>query len=290
MKNSEDRSENIFFLSSQATPKTPLPAEKDFSPSPNSVSILPFFLELTDRIRGSMAAMKTLAFYSRENFRDKELGKYFYQVVTEDIEKTISLLDCFFEYLNLNNPVKKVHTINTMLEEILKEKQTEFEKKNIRIVKKQFEADLPETSLTDEQLSFILNSIFDYILFSSPLNGGMGILTRSIESNQWNGEGKEHLQKDTKYIEIIILSKYVNPLRQVKDPLTPIPSENQEERMDLILQLVKKTVENQRGAIKTKVTTKNGMNLISVVLPIERRNVFQFLPTADRHKMWKKPD
>ena len=290
MKNSDERSENIFFLSSQANPKTPLPSEKEISIGHNSVSILPFFLELTDRVRGSIAAMKTLAFYARENFRDRELGDYFYRVVTEDIEKTISVLDCFYEYLNLNNPIRKTNTINTMLEEILKEKQTEFEKKNIRIVKKQFEADLPETSLTDEQLSFILNSIFDYILFSSPLNGGIGILTRSIGSNQWNGEGKNRLQKDTKYIEIVILSKYISSLRQVKDPLTPIPNENQEDRMDFILQLVKNTVENQRGAMKTKVTTKNGMNLISVVLPIERRNVFQFIPTADRNKIWKKPD
>ena len=231
-----------------------------------------------------MAAMKTLAFYSRENFKDRELGEYFYRVVTEDIEKTISLLDCFYEYLNLNNPVRKVNTINTVLEEILKEKHLEFEEKNIRIVKKKFERDLPETSLTDEQLSFILNSIFDYILFSSPLNGGMGILTRSIESNQWNGEGKDLLQKDTKYIEILILSKYVNFLRQPEDPLAPIPSENQEERMDLILQLVKKTLENHRGAMRTKGHTRKEMNVISLVLPIERRNVFKLAPQKKLEK------
>lgn len=284
MKSSEERSENIFFLPDQANPKTPSPAEKESSSNQNSISILPLFLELTDRVRGSMAAMKTLAFYSRENFKDRELGEYFHRVVTEDIEKTISLLDCFYEYLNLNNPVRKVNTINTLLDEILKEKHLEFDKKNIRIVKKKFEQDLPETSLTDEQLSFILNSVFDYILFSSPLNGGMGILTRSIESNQWNGEGKDRLQKDTKYIEILILSKYVNVLRQPEDPLAPVSKENQEERMDLILQLVKKTLENHRGAMKTKGHPRKEMNVISLVLPIERRNVFKFAPQKKLEK------
>jgi hypothetical protein len=172
-----------------------------------------------------------------------------------------------------------------MLEEILKEKQMEFEKKNIRIIKKQFEAELPETTLPDEQLSFVLNSIFGYILFSAPLNGAMGILTRSIESNKWYREENEGLQKDVKYIEILILSKYLKPLRQFEDSLTPIPNGNPEERMDLILQLVKKTVENQRGAMKMKITAQNGMNIISLALPIERRNVFQFVPPPNRPKI-----
>jgi len=282
MKSNEERSENIFFLSSPSPPKEPLSAEKEPSPLNPPISQLPLFLELTDRIRGSMAAMKTLAFYSRENFKDRELGEYFYKVVTEDIEKTISVLDCFYDYLSINNPARKVDTIHTMLEEILKEKQVEFEKKHIRIVKKQFEPNLPETSLTDEQLSFILNSVFDYILFSSPLNGGMGILTRSIGSHQWNGEGKESLQKDTKYIEILILSKYANSSHPLENPLASISNENQEERMDLILQLVKKTIENHRGAMKTKGNSRKEMHLISLVLPIERRNVFQFIPPGNR--------
>jgi hypothetical protein len=171
-----------------------------------------------------------------------------------------------------------------MLKEILKEKQTEFEKKNLRIIKKQFEADLPETTLTDEQLSFILNSIFGYILFSAPQNGAMGILTRTIESNKWYREENGRLQKDLKYIEILILSKYLGSLRQPKNSISPIPNGTREESVDLILQLVKKTVENHRGAMKMKVTAQNGMNLISVVLPIERRNVFQFGPPASRQK------
>jgi nitrogen-specific signal transduction histidine kinase len=282
MKNSHERSENIFSFSSQPNPKSSLPIENDLYPDQNSNYAQPLFLELTDRVRGSMAAMKTLAFYSRENFKDRELGEYFYRVVTEDIEKTISLLDCFYEYLSLNNPVRKENTINIMLGEILKEKQSEFEKKNLRIIKKQFAKDLPETTLNDEQLSFILNSIFGYILFSAPLNGAMGILTRTVESNKWYEEENARLQKDVKYIEILILAKYLNSSHQPKDFPTPVSNEKQKDGMDLILQLVKKTVENHRGAMMTKVSAKKGMNIISVVLPIERRNVFKFVPPPSR--------
>lgn len=287
MKSNNEKSENIFFLPPQSNPQSSVSKEKETPSRPIPDFIFPFLLELADRIRGSMAAMKTLAFYSRENFKDRELGDYFYRVVTEDIEKTISVLDCFFDYLNVNSPIRKANTINTMLEEILKENQAEFEKKNIRIIKKHFEADLPETTLTDEQLKFILNSVFDYIIFSAPLNGGMGILTRSIESNQWNGDGKNLLLKDTKYIEILILSKFFDSKGSPKGAFPPIPEENQEEKMDLILQLVKKTVEDHRGAMKVKGHSRKEMNIISLVLPIERRNVFQFVPPASRPKKWE---
>lgn len=274
----------------KSEPKSSSLKDKNPSPEQNPSSLFPFFLELMDRMRGSLAAMKTLAFYSRENFRDRDLGDYFYTIVSEDIEKSISVLDCFYDYLNLNSPIKKMNTINVMLEEILKENQKELENKNIRIIKKQFERDLPETTVTDEQLRFMLNSIFQYILFSISLNGSMGILTRSIEVQDWNGEEKVHLQKDLKYIEILLVSTHFDLEGKPMDSLPAIPTDNHEERMDLILQMVKKTVEKNRGAMKTKLHAEKGMGLISLVLPIERRNVVQFLLPVDRQKKGERAD
>ena len=303
MKSSQENVKNIMFqeddknknnisdlFTFQSEPKSSSPKDKNPSPEQSPSSLFPFFLELIDRIRGSLAAMKTLAFYSRENFRDRDLGDYFYTVVSEDIEKSISVLDCFCDYLNLNNPTKKMNTINVMLEEILKENQKELENKNIRITKKQFDSDLPETTVTDEQLNFILNSIFQYILFSMSLNGSMGILTRSIEVQDWNGEEKAHLQKDLKYIEILIVSTHLDLEGKPRGSLPAIPTDNHEERMDLILQMVKKTVEKNRGAMKTILHAGKGIKLISLVLPIERRNVFQFLLPVDRQKKGGRAD
>lgn len=297
MKSSQESIEDIMFqeddknkknisdiFSFQNDPKPSSSKEKNPSPDQNHNSLFPFLLELIDRITGSLAAMKTLAFYSRENFRDMELGDYFYKVVSEDIEKTISTLDCFSDYININTPIKKMNTINVMLEEFLKESQKEIENKNIRIIKKQFEPDLPETTVADEQLRFILNSTFQYILFSTSLNGSIGFLTRSIESQDWNGEEKGHLQKDLKYIEILIVSTYSDFESKPMDSLPSIPTDNHEERMDLILQMVKKIVEKNRGAMNTKLYAQKGMRFISLVLPIERRNVFQFLLPVDRQK------
>ncbi len=256
----------------------------------NHESLLSFFLELIHRVRGSLAAMKTLAFYSRENFRDKELGDYFYNIVSEDIEKTLFILDCFCDYISINTPIKKTNTINNMLEEILRENQKELDEKKIKIIKKQLDPELPETSVMDEHLRFILNSLFQYLLFSLSLNGRLGILTRTIESKDWNGEGKERLQKDMKYIEVLIISAHFEPKGQEMSSLSPISQENHEERIDLILEMVKKILEKNRGLIHTKLYPKKGLKLISLLLPIERRNVLHFLPPMNQQKKWERKE
>lgn len=256
----------------------------------NHESLLSFVLELIHRVRGSLAAMKTLAFYSRENFRDKELGDYFYNVVSEDIEKTLFILDCFCEYISINTPIKKANTINNMIEEILRENQKELEEKKIKIIKKQFDPELPETSMLDEHLRFILNSLFQYLLFSISLNGRLGILTRTIESKDWNGEGKERLQKDLKYIEILIISTHLDSKVQELSSLSPESPPNHEEKMDLILQMVKRIVEKNRGLIDTKIYPKKDLRMISLLLPVERRNVFQFLLPPNQQKKWERKD
>ncbi len=275
----------------QANPKSSPPKEKEqpFQDA-HSSALFPFLLELIDRTRGSLAAMKTMAFYARENFRDNELGDYFYRVVSEDIEKTISLLDCFCDYINVNTPVKKADTIHNLLEEVLKENQTELASKNIKIIRKKFDPELPETTLTDEQLRFILNSIFQYILFSISQNGRIGILTRSIESQEWSGEQKSLLQKNLKYIEILIVSTQLDPKGQSINGLPSLSHEEQEQKIDLILQLVQKTLEKNRGAMDTKWEAQKGMTLISLILPIERRNVFQFLLPHERLKKTERRD
>lgn len=272
------------------SPNLPPTHEKEILQDLNGNHLFPLLLELLDRTRGSLAAMKTLAFYSRENFKNPELGDYFYRVVSEDIEKTISLLDCFCEYLNVNTPVKKVDTIHKMIEEILAENQQELVNKEIKIIRKQFDPQLPETTLTDEQLRFIFNSIFQYLLFSTTQRGRIGIMTRSIDPEDWRGEQKALLQKNQKYIEVLIVSTQLDLKRDPMEIVPSLPKEEHERKMDIFLQLVKKTLEKNRGLMEAKWDAQKRMTILSVVLPIERRNVFQFLSPQDRLKKMERKD
>jgi hypothetical protein len=248
-----------------------------FSPS----SLFP---EVVERIKGSLAAMKTLAFFSRDKFRDEELGEYFYRVVSEDIEKTISVLNCFCDYLRFNSPIRKTNTVHTLIEETLKRHEREFEEKRIRIIKKQFEQDLPETTVSDEQFTYILNSVLQYIVLSIPDSGTIGLLTRLIEAQQRSGEEKNLLQKDSKYVEVLIVSRYYEKKSDSLEELPAIPTNGDKGRMDLILEMVKEVVRKNHGVIKVKWYEKKGIIFISLVLPVERRKIIHFLSSEERLK------
>lgn len=287
----KDIPKNVSYLFSNPSSTKPGSEKVEAFPSMlNSNSLLLLLLELIDRIRGSLAAMKTLAFYSRDNFKDAELGDYFYRVVSEDIEKTISLIDCFCDYINVNTPVRKTGTIHNLIEEVFRTHQNEFEEKNIKIIKKKYDPELPETTLTDEQLRFVLNSIFQYILFTLSLNGRVGILTRSIEAQEWDGENKAHLQVNQKYIEILFILTHLTPKERSPKPLSPLPKEEHGQNLDLVVQMVKGTLEKNRGALEIKWDPQKKMTLISLLFPIERRNVFQFLLHQGQLKRTERKD
>ncbi len=85
------------------------PPSKEQAPSngQNGSSPSLYYNELVGRIKASLSAMQAFAHLSKENFKDQELGEHFYKIVNEDIEKTISLLNCFDDYLTFSTPTIK---------------------------------------------------------------------------------------------------------------------------------------------------------------------------------------
>jgi len=147
----------------------------------NGFSLSLHYVELFNRVKASLAAMQAYAFILRDNSKDKELGEHFYKIVNADIEKTVSLLNCFNDYVNFSTPTIKSDTVNMLVEEMISKHMGQFEEKRVKIIKKQFEKDLPETILPDEQLRYILNSTIECVLLSVPPGGSVGFLTRSFD-------------------------------------------------------------------------------------------------------------
>ena len=249
-------------------------------------SLINVFMELVQRVKGSLAGMKTFAFLSRDKFSDAELGEDFYQIVSEDIEKTISLLNCFQDYINFNTPMKKMNTVNNIIEEILKNMEDQIQDKKIKIVKKQFEKNLPETSLPDEQLRYVLNSIIQYMVHSTRPYGSIGFLTQQFDPMGSEGEEMSLLQKDGKYIEVQIASMG-DKQRELLDLVPGMTADQGEGGVDLILQLVKEIVQRNRGALTLKINSQQSMSFLSVILPMERRKVVHYLSTEERMKRSK---
>jgi hypothetical protein len=228
--------------------------------------------------------MQAFAFLSRENFKDRELGEHFYKIVNEDIAKTISLINCFNDYINFSTPMVKRDTVNTLVEETIKKNEGQFEEKRIKIIKKQFEKDLPETILPDEQLRYILNSVIQYALLSTPPGGSIGFLTRFLDTETVKGKEWGQLQKDGRYLEVLVVSAGYEKSDEEAGVVPGMASPHQEEAAELILKLAREIIEKNKGMMRYKVYEDKPMTFISLVLPVERRSVVHYLSPEERVK------
>jgi len=229
--------------------------------------------------------MQAYAFILRDNSKDKELGDHFYRIVNADIEKTVSLLNCFNDYINFSTPMVKSNTVNIVVEELINKHASQFEEKKVKIIKKQFEKDLPETVLPDEQLKYIMNSVIESVLLSIPVNGNIGFLTRSFDVEALTSEEKGQLQKDGKYIEVLIVSTNYQKSGEPTEMVPGIPSHPQpEEATELILKLAKEILKKNKGMMRQRVYEDKKINFISLILPIERRNVVRYPSSEERLK------
>jgi hypothetical protein len=289
MENNFFSTENAkdFFLSFLSKEEGEKCKSKEEVPSngQNGLPMSLYYVELVNQIKASLAAMNAFAFLSRDNFKDQELGEHFYNIVNKDIEKTISLLDCFNDYLNLSTPIVKKDTVTTLVEDMIKKHESQFEEKNIKIIKKQFEKDLPETSIPDEQLRYILDSVIQYTLLSIPSNGNIGFLTRLFDIEALKGKERSQLQKDGKYLEILVVSTGFEKASE-EVGVVPEMSNNfqQGEAIELILKLAKEIIKKNRGMMRYKVYEDKPMTFISLILPIERRNVIRYPSPEDRFR------
>ncbi len=255
------------------------------SNSQNGSSLSLHYAELFNRMKASLAAMQAYAFILRDNSKDKELGEHFYKIVNADIEKTFSLLNCFNDYVNFSTPMIKSNTVNLLIEEVIKKHASQFEEKKVKIIKRQFEKDLPETILPDEQLKYILNSIMECILLSIPLQGSIGFLTRLFDTEALTTEEKSQLQKDGKYLEVLIVSTSCERVGEQMEILPGIPPHpQQEDATELILKLAKEIIKKNRGMMRQKVHEGKKMTFTSLILPVERRNLVRYPSSEERLK------
>ncbi len=259
------------------------PDEKSAQEEQIPSTLLNAFMELVQRVKGTLAGMKDLAFLSKDKFIDVQLGEDFYQIISEDVEKTISLLNCFQDYINFHSPLKKMNTVNNIIDEVLRGLEDQIERKKIKIVKKQFEKNLPETILPDEQLKYVLKSIIQFMVHSTPPYGSMGFLTQKLEPLGADDEEPSSLQRDGRYIEVQIASMG-DRQRELLDLVPGMTVDQREEGMDLIVQLVKEIVQRNRGRLTLKVNPQQSMSFLSVILPMERRKVVHYLSTEERIK------
>ncbi len=271
----ENKSFVAFLKKTEMTPtKSKLP---DLSSDQNTHLFSLFLMELVHRIKNPLVSIKTFTQLLREKFNDGEFREHFYKIVTEDIEKIDTVMNGLVRYVKINTPIEKRDTIHFILEDVLKKHETELEHRKIKLFKK-FEKDLPETTIHDEQLRYILNALLQYALpFISP-NGSIGFLTKSFDVESGTVSGKTSHQTNGRYIEILIVfTGYRKPFEQFETVLG-IPAVQKEEAIELELRLIKEIIQKNQGMMKFEVNEKKPRTVISLKFPTERRKLIYYQP------------
>ena len=276
----QENAENSFISLLKGGAKIPEPGEKPSLDDQNIPSWPTLFAEMSQSVKDNLEKIKSLVHLSREKFTDQDYGKFFYRTISNDIAKTNALLSCFANYLKINSPVPRKYTVHMILDEVLKKYEGLFEDKKVKIFKQHYAEYLPETSIHDEQLRFVISSILRYALPSIPPQGSIGFLTRSLEAHEVQDAGKSLPQTDENYVEILT---GFNCYKNGSEPLETVlvdPSAPQKERDDFILRLAEEIIKANRGMMKTRVDPEKLITLISLILPVERRKKPQFQPTT----------
>ena len=243
-------------------------------PSDPSTFFLPyFFIELIQRIKGTLGSIKTFTNLSKDKMVNAEYKDYFQRIITEDVDEMESVLNSLIQYIKINTPVVKANTVHTVLDEALKKNESHIEGKKIRIIKK-FEKELPETIVHEEQLRYIFHSLIEYAVSLTIPNGSVGMLTKSLIVPK-GGES----DREGRYVEIVIIFSGCRKSADKIETVLGTPPVAKENGTDLTLMLVKEIVRKNHGEMKLEMDEKKPKTVISMVFPIERRKVVSY-PTV----------
>ncbi len=259
-------------------------APRERSPSPEEVSpfLSSFLIEFIQYLKGALGSIKTFAHLSIDKLDDVEFRKYFYKVLTEDVKKIDSVLNGLLNYININTPIKKANTIHFLLESILEEYEKQLEERKIKVFKK-LEKDLPETIIHDEQMKYILSSVLQYAIFSTPPRGAIGFLTKSFQvSKGLTPDAKTPWQKDGRFVEIVVVftgcQKGIEQLTSSSPASSLGKAPGKEEALNLLLLLVRELVQKNQGMMRCRVSEKKPRTVISLTFPAERRKLVYYSP------------
>lgn len=234
------------------------------------------WIELISTTKSTLFSIKSVSQLSVDKFNDPEFRKYARKSIAQDIKKIDSVLNSLLNYIQINTPIVKSNTIHLLLEEILGANETCLSDKHIKIIK-HFQKDLPETFLHDEEVKFLLNSIVQYALFSTPPHGSIGFLTRIVEAQRMEGGDKVISLTGRKQIDILVaFTDYEEPFKATDR----VPSEGKGVPKDkvhqLILLLIKEIIKKYKGLIGFDIDEKESRTVVSLRLPLDRRQVVYY--------------
>ena len=195
-------------------------------------------------------------------------------MTTREITRTDFFLSSLLSYFRVTAPVEKANTLNAFVDEVLKRNKVRLEDKGVHLFKK-LEDGLPEIIVPDEPLKYILNSILQYAILSTPRDGNIELRTASFVSQREGAGTQPFFGSYGGYVEIsVTFPDKREAAGQPKAAQGQIRAQPKGEVLDLMLRLVKGTVLKNWGKMVVDKDERKRKTGISLRFPLERRRVF----------------
>jgi hypothetical protein len=275
----ENENNSISSPSTKAGSEIPKSKEKDSPRGQDNSFMSSFLIELIHSIKNTLISLKNMSLLSADKFSDVEFRKYTQKSITEDIKKIDSVLNSLLNFIHINTPITKSDTMSLILEEVLEANEKQIQSKNIKVFKK-YDRDLPETFIHDEQVRFILNSVLQYAILSTPSEGTIGFLIKSFDFMNGTSDKKISPERNGGYIEAAIGFMGGKESTEKSKEIPAISGVQKEETTKLILQLVNEILQKNHGGMSYEVDPKKPRTLITLRFPIERRKVVYYEPIS----------
>jgi len=257
----------------------PTESKKDGLPNEQDPPFMDSFLiELVQSIKDSLASIYHATVLTMDKYDDVEVRKHSHTQVKEEIKKMDSLLNSVLNFININTPIIKTNTLHIIFEEILEANEKQLRQKNIKIIKR-CEKDLPETFIHTEQVKFILHSVLQYAIFSTPPNESIGFLIKSCDFHNGTVAEKASAENNRRYIEVMIGFNGDRKQSDKSDNQSEAQGDQREGMIDLILKLAKEILQRNHGMM-VETHGKKSNTLITLRFPVERRKVVYYEPIA----------
>ncbi len=198
--------------------------------------------------------------------------------MTKDIEKTNQLLNSLLEYVRVTTPIQRTGTVHTSIEGVLKKNQPRLDEKKIH-VSWEFEKDLPETTVPDEQLRYVLDAVVKYALTVMPANGSLAFQTKSMSlQSEWSDD-QTWLEEDRKVIQVSVSFSGVGKPGESFGVGGVILIPEKEESLNFQLLLIDAIAQRNHGKMKVEADEKKAQTSILLRLPAERRKIVFYQAT-----------
>jgi len=198
--------------------------------------------------------------------------------MTQDITQTDFFLSSLLNYFQVTAAIKRANTVHALIEEVLKKNKAELEEKRVHLFKR-LEEGLPEITVPDEPLKYILNSVLQYVILSTPPDGSIEFWTTSSAFQREGAEFQPFFERYGGYVEISVIFPGKRKVGgQPEGAWAQIPIPQKGEMLDFMLLLVKRIVLKHWGKMDFETDERKGKALISLRFPFERRKVFFRVP------------